>query len=311
MIYSIQKEHRAFAGMTQLMEASREDLRVLLCLLEAGSADEGDLAAASGCSPEDVTAALNFWRGAGIVTKGGDTSVAKVAKEEVGRVTRTSRLTYRADEIGEKIQSYGLSALITAMEQLWGKKFGRVEMDVLVYLTEQCMLPGEYLLLLASYCKEKEKLSAKYMEKFAISLLERGVDTPEKLEKHITEEQERRTVIWRVRTLLGMADRQPTKTEERYLTEWTEKLGYGEEMIGLAYDVTVHNTGKVAMAYMNKLLTAWHEGGCKNEADARAQMERERAAKGWASKKEKEKSSVSDFDPEDALAAALKRSYGN
>jgi hypothetical protein len=311
VIYSIQKEHRALAGMPQLLEASREDLRVLVCLLEAGSADEGDLATASGCTPEDVTAALGFWRGAGIVTRGGDTAQARVAKEEVGRVTRTSRLTYRADEIGEKVREYGLSSLIAAAEQLWSREFGRVEMEVFVYLTEQCGLSAEYLLLLAGYCKEKGKISVKYMEKFAYSLLEKGVDTPEKLEKHMVEEQERSTVIWRLRALLGMADREPTKTEAKYLSEWTETLGYGESMVGLAYDVTVHNTGKVALAYMNKLLTAWHEGGCKTEADARAQMERERAAKGWASKKEKEKPTVSQFDPDDALAAALKRSYGN
>ena len=291
--------------MSQLMEASREDLRVLVCLMEAGCADEADLATASGCSPEDVTAALGFWRGAGIVTRGGDTAQAQVAKEEVGRVTRTSRPTYRADEIGEKIKGYGLSSLISAAEQLWGREFGRVEMEVFVYLTEQCGFSAEYLLLLAGYCKEKGKISVKYMEKVAHTFLEKGVDTPEKLEKYITEEQEKSSVRWRIRALLGMADREPTRTEEKYLTEWTEALGYGEDVIGLAYDVTVQNTGKVALAYMNKLLAAWHEGGCKTEADARAQMERERAAKGWASKKEKEKPSVSQFDPNDALAAAF------
>ena len=46
-----------------------------------------------------------------------------------------------------------------------------------------------------------------------------------------------------------------------------DKMGFSDDMIRLAYEKTVMNTGKVAFNYMNSILKDWAEKGIKTPAD--------------------------------------------
>ena len=50
-------------------------------------------------------------------------------------------------------------------------------------------------------------------------------------------------------------------------------MGYGEEIIKLAYDRTVDNTGKAAFPYLNRILNRWQEKGVRTPEEAVAEME--------------------------------------
>ena len=312
MIYSINEAHKPFAASDALREASAEDLRVLLCLLEAGSADEEALAAMAGCSASDAAAALAFWRGAGFVKRGGKTAEAKQAASTASPVARERRIPYTADEIGNRIDRYGLASLISACQQVLGKELGRVEMDSLVYCVEQLALGGDYILMLLAYCKELDKPSFRYLEKMAISLADKEITNVGALEKYIENERLYRSKSGVVRHVFGIVDRAPSTRERAYMEKWIVDFGYGEDMIRHAYDITVNNTGKAAMAYADKLLAGWHENGCKTVEDAEAHMTRERAAKGIVSKGKKAEGPppAASFDVNDAWEKALRRSYG-
>ena len=54
------------------------------------------------------------------------------------------------------------------------------------------------------------------------------------------------------------------KTEKKYISAWTEELNISPELVSLAYDKTVENTGKLSFAYMNKILVSWHGEGIKD-----------------------------------------------
>jgi DNA replication protein DnaD len=46
-------------------------------------------------------------------------------------------------------------------------------------------------------------------------------------------------------------------------------MGFGEELIEMAYDRTVTNTGGLKWGYMNSILKSWHEKGLFTPADVR------------------------------------------
>lgn len=68
----------------------------------------------------------------------------------------------------------------------------------------------------------------------------------------------------KIRTILGIYDRALTQTEKKYISAWTEELNISPELVSLAYDKTVENTGKLSFAYMNKILVSWHGEGIKD-----------------------------------------------
>ncbi|MBQ1260652.1 MAG: DnaD domain protein, partial [Clostridia bacterium] len=95
--------------------------------------------------------------------------------------------------------------------------------------------------------------------------------------------------------------------------------GYSESIIGEAYDISVMRTGKRSVGFMDKILSRWYECGCKtleechrqNELD-RESIEREKKEKAATrQKKTPKKESYGSFSAEDALEAALLRSYGD
>ena len=125
---------------------------------------------------------------------------------------------------------------------------------------------------------------------------------------------------WEFRHLLGIYNRTLTKSEQDYVKKWYGEFGYGEDVVGEAYDIAVRNTGKISLPYMDTLVSHWHEDGCKTLDDCRALIERDKAAKAVEDKQktppkmpraQKSAPRYGNFDPIEAFEAALKRSYGD
>lgn len=62
----------------------------------------------------------------------------------------------------------------------------------------------------------------------------------------------------KVRHALSLTGRDLTPTERKYIESWLS-MGYGAEALAIAYDRTVVGTGKLAWAYMDKIVKSWYE----------------------------------------------------
>lgn len=342
-------------GTAALADASPEELRVLLCLIEgevlALRGEPADLAARAGCSPARVGSALRYWLEVGVLTEtdegaaapapsatpgatpgaAGTKAAPKPLSREVGDMT--------AAEIAETVEREQMAAFIDSMQQLAGRVFNTRELETVVSLADELPFSQEYLLTLASYCKKKSgrsRFSVRYLAQVAYTMLERECLTVEQLEAYIAAAEKFSAEEWKLRRLLGMGERRLTAKEQDYFLTWTGTFGYGEEIVGIAYDITVDRTGKISLAYMDKLLRAFYEAGCRSETAVQDYLAREReehAAKKLASaasrhtgrpngQKTKEfATGKSENDPTatkgssflggDYMAAALRRSYGD
>ena len=298
------------AGVLAVAEqASALDLRVLLALAgnpdlltdPAGSATA--LSGALGVSATEIGNSLAFWRGAGVLLE--SESAARTQAEPIRAkkkpVAERGLLAYTTAELAETVQGNAeLSALINACQQTFGKIFTTAEVAVIAGLCTQLSLDGEYILLLLSHCVRMEKKSLRYAEKTALSLYDEGVTTAAALEERLRRIEMMADATGKIRVMFGMASRSFTTKEKKMIENWICTMGYGHEVIRLAYEATVDAIGKPSVAYANTILERWYAEGYRTTEDVTAAMDAYR----------RQKMGGSSFDIDDFFEAALKNTYG-
>ena len=147
------------------------------------------------------------------------------------------------------------------------------ETEGFLYLYSGLRLSASYLLLAAQYSREIGKDSIRQIERLVTGWVEKGVETYEQAEAEIQRLVRRRKNEGVIRELFGIGERKLSSKEKDYIEHWFTDLGYGPELIKLAYDRTVDNTGKVAFPYLNKILNRWKEKGVCTPDEAVAEME--------------------------------------
>lgn len=302
-------------------EASREELRVLLALVASGGKIESDtaLGKAASVSRGRAASSLVFWEESGIISENDGTPTITEEFEE--RVDLGKLDTGTAIGTAKSVRDNDLAALISECATIMQRPaLNTEEIKTINALYTQYALDEEYIITLAAYINDKGKLTMTRLGTEAERLVKRGVDTAEKLVAYIEEKANETSDEWEFRHLLGIYNRSLTKSEQDYVKRWYGEFGYGEDIIGEAYDITVRNTGKLSLPYMDALLTPWHESGCKTLADCRDAIERDKAAKASEDKQktppkmpraQKTTPRYGNFDPLEAFEAALKRSYGD
>ncbi len=297
-------------------EASREELRALLALLaNGGKADTDTLVTLAGVSRPRLSSALALWEGSGVIHPEDGT----LTEEFEERILGESFMEEGSAEVAANIRDEGLRELIEECSSLMHRpSLSTQEIKWLSATVTQLALTPEYVLTLAAHLADKAKLTVPALKNKAERLTNMGIDTLEELERYITDRADECAEDWEYRHLLGIYNRALTKYEKTMFRRWGKEYGYSVNIVGEAYDLCVANTGKLNLAYMNKVLTAWRDAGCKTVEECRAKIEEERTAKkadtpAYSRKKahpESETPKYADFDTEDALMRALKRSYG-
>lgn len=327
----------SLGGTAALAEASPEELRILLCLFEMGRVSDDSVAAlarAAGCGTARARSALRYWEEVGVL----------IPEEEAAPQGEPAAPLPRPHEEDEEnggeetaavIRDRKLAAFIDSCQATVGRVFNTRELNILTGMLDRLPFSEEYILTLIAYCKKKAKrFSFIYLEKTAYSMLDRECLTLDDLNAYLAALERFTSEEWKLRRLLGIGERRLGSREQEFLMRWTGDFGYGEEIIGIAYDITVNQTGKISMPYMDKLLTRFHEAGCTDTEAVNALLEKERAehAAGavsrhtGSSKGKKSGGGVyatgtapddpsatrgSSFRGHDYLSAALRRSYGD
>ncbi len=310
-------------GADAFSEASREELRTLLALISLGG--EGDidtLTAAAGVSAARAKASLVLWEEAGVIIPTDEIDAPTVTEEfsDTGEYDIKDAIT--SAECADTIRDNNLQGLISELARLMGKAaLSSGEAKLITTLYTELMLSEEYILTLAGYMLDKKgRLSAKRLSDEAERLAKRDIDTAEALEIYFSEKEKESGDMWEVKRLLGIYNRTLSKKEREIVERWLNEYGYSLEVVGEAYDITVLNTGKLSMPYMDKLISHWHSSGAKTLSEIRVLVERERAQKAHEAapktpprmpRTPREKPRFGDFDATEVFERVLARSYGD
>lgn len=265
-------------------------------LLNDYEANADNVAGELKLSRAELDSALAYWRGADIISASAKKGTRKVARH-------ATIPSYTGEELSRIIDENGLAMIIDECQHILGKVFNVTEVNRIAALNSYLGLDPEYILLLFSYCQSKDKASLKYIEKLAYDLSDNGINTPEKLEIYIKNEEERKSLEGRLRILFGWGERSLTPAEKKHIQQWNGEYGYGEDIIREAYNITVEKTGKLSLPYLAKILANWHDKGYKTLDEIHSAID------SYTKEKEiKNQENTASFDVDEFFELALKRS---
>lgn len=277
-----------------------------------------------GLQRSDADLALAFWRGAGIIRFSDISSENRDEADKNEAVSHAEELNDKCNEkkllridsppdyTGEEIENIfqkdiNLKGLIEECQKIVGKVFTPHEISKIVALSDYLKLEHEHILLLFSYCSERGKTSIAYIEKTAYNLYNEGIDSLTAFEDYLKRKEIQNENDTRIRKLFGFGGRTITPRERKFFDTWFNEYAMSFEMIERAYQITVDNTEKLSLPYLNKILSNWHDAGYKTIDDIDAALEIYKQNKASCDSSNSQPSEGS-FDTDQFFELALKRS---
>lgn len=178
------------------------------------------------------------------------------------------------DIISRSREDSRFATVLNEAGRILGRTLSRPDMNILFGIYDYLALPPEVILLLLNYCVEvyREKYGSERrpsmhaVEREAYAWVNREIITIDSAEEYIRAAKERRDEINTAKAALGIRGRELTATERKYISSWLE-MGFKTDVLAIAYDRTVTNTGSLKWSYMNKIMQSWHEKGLHSERD--------------------------------------------
>ncbi len=296
------------------LEASRDELRVLLALLANEELSAEEVAVICGISRARASSAMILWRELGVFQ---DTSAPSITEEFEERLMRGELVEETSKKVAGDIRDFELKNVIDECARLMNKAaLSSAEIKKIAALKTQYALSDEYILTLAAHLSEKNKLTTPRLVDEALKLAGKEIDTVEALEAHIKICESENGIIRELKNVLSIGGRNLSPKEKEFLTKWSKDYGYFTEIVTFAYNICVDNIHVVRLSYIDRVLTTWYEAGCRTISECRAKSEEikydfsKKREKKDTVKKTVEKSRYGDFDVKDAFQRALERSYG-
>ena len=204
---------------------------------------------------------------------------AETALQELGLIDRPpeqkppepaqERPVYTADDLTDLLTGdAGFRMLVPQTEEKLGKRLKTADLQILAGLYDDLGLPADVIYLLVCHCvaRSEERYgpgrrpTLRQIEKEGYHWAQRGLFDQESASRYLRDWNVRRSAMSRYMQVLGLGDRRPVESEERYITDWMDK-GFPPETVALAYDKTVFYKKELNWRYLNGILRRWHENG--------------------------------------------------
>ena len=188
------------------------------------------------------------------------------------------RPAYQRSDIMERLEDSGeFRGLVTEVEKKLGKKLTTPDVGVLLGLNDYLGLPADVIYLLVCHCDQRirrrygegRRPTLRQIEKEGYAWARMGIDTQKAAVEYLKKYAEKQASVPRYMQVLGLGDRLPVASEEKYLTAWQE-MGFPPESVALAYDKTVLKCHELKWPYCNGILKRWHEAGLHTPEEIQA-----------------------------------------
>ena len=212
---------------------------------------------------------------------------AETALQELGLIDRPpeqkppepaqERPVYTADDLTDLLTGdAGFRMLVPQTEEKLGKRLKTADLQILAGLYDDLGLPADVIYLLVCHCvtRSEERYgpgrrpTLRQIEKEGYHWAQRGLFDQESASQYLRDWNVRRSDMSRYMQVLGLGDRRPVESEERYIADWMDK-GFPPETVALAYDKTVFYKKELNWRYLNGILRRWHENGWHTEEEVR------------------------------------------
>ena len=179
------------------------------------------------------------------------------------------RPDYTRDDVTSLLERDNrFSGLTAEVERKLGKRLSTADLQILVGLYDYLGLPAEVIFLLVNHCAERistlygsgRRPTLRQIEKEGYRWAKLELMDLDRASAYLKQYAARQGQIPRLMSMLGLGDRRPSPSEEKYLLSWLE-MGFSPEAIELAYDKTILKCRELKWSYLNGILRHWHEKG--------------------------------------------------
>lgn len=235
-----------------ILKAKPEYVMVYLYAYRHKADDKGvnntELAPALGLSEKIVKEAIEYWSALGF-------DIFTVKKFP----PKCEKSRYSAGEIAEFAdRDKELALLYEETEKIMNKPLSTNDQQTLFWIYNDLGMSTSMIILMLNYAKSKDKCKMRYIEKIAFEWSEKGINTFEGAEKHLSHMERVSTYESRIKKLFGL-ERNFISTEKAVITGWCNDLKPTKDELVHAYEICIERTGKFSAKYINAILINWKE----------------------------------------------------
>lgn len=205
----------------------------------------------------DVLRAWAYWMDRGVMQEGKEKK-----QPEKQALLNSERPDYSVEELAVYAKNQNVKTLFQSAEKKLGKMLSYQDMNLLFSFHDWLGLPIDVIDLLLSYCTAGGRKGMRYIEAVALDWAKKGIDSVEKAAEYIEWKRSGSRSILRA---FGL-HRQPAPVEEEYIKKWIEEYKLSGELIQMACERTVLQTGKPSFPYADSILRQWRDAGVKDGA---------------------------------------------
>lgn len=231
-------------------------LSVYLMTKALGDVDAATIARKLDILESDVVRGWQYWQGRASVNAQGQTPKGGIVLEE--------KPDYSMEELAEYMKNDHMKRLLQTAQKKLGKPLTQQDIRLIFGFHDWLGLPIEVIEMLFSYCVSDGFKGMRYVEKVAMGWAEEGIDSLEKAGQYI---EMRKSGYSAIMGAFGQRSRTPAPAEEDYMKKWLGAYAFPIDVIQLACQRTILQTGKVSFPYADSILTKWKESGVKNVGD--------------------------------------------
>ncbi len=275
-----------------LRAAGKSQLKLLLCLFSHPGEDltVTQLSGLTGVPKDEIDDDMLYWIDAGLITAedSGKTHLNEQAAKSLPAVSAAPQepqpdasapeIKYTKPTISEIAQrtsaSPEIAALFEQLQKTLGKTLGYSIQSNVLMLIDFYGLPPEVVSILFSHAKVAGRAGGiSYIMQLGRRWADDGVNSFELAEAEVRKLENSDRLWGEIRAGTGIETPRPTLKQAEYLYNWSEIMGFGTDMILLAYELAAEKKGKIDFNYMNGVLKRWNEAGIRTPDDAKAERE--------------------------------------
>lgn len=275
-----------------LKQLTAAELKVLLYGASGENCELALIAAELGITVDEADAALTALEKLEIIS-------IKEEKQKKSKVQHSSQ--YDSEELADAMDGNdSFKEVVDFATDKLQKQLNRNDLNTLFSLHDYYGMPAELICGVLEYCVSIGKRNLSYIFNTAVAMQADGVNSYEALEGYLKAKRSADSKASRFRRLCGWGNRELSNKERTYTDRWFGEMRFSFDLVKYAYEITVNNTGEVALPYMSKVLERWYSKGVKTVDDAKNQEEKKPPQK--AEKK-------MDPEVEELLMAAAKKGH--
>lgn len=194
--------------------------------------------------------------------------VKGIEVEKTPVVSSADAPEYTSEMIAQEMESPSshFPALLNEVERKLGNKLSYQNLRILMELYDYLALPPEVIYLLVSFMVEETairkgpgvKPKMWEIKREGYRWAAKGLDSLETATAYVEKMAYFRSQEGQILSILGITGRRATDRERTYINSWLE-MGFGEEVIQLAYEKTLFNIKVWKWTYCNGILKNWHQ----------------------------------------------------